>query len=68
MDMEPDIDKSISSVLRQKEVDPDNQSIPMMLDLLNSAKVFIDAHRVIMRVAEMMMTGGMQHEGSRIIQ
>jgi hypothetical protein len=50
-------------VLEQQVEQPENTSVPIMLNLFQAAKALIDAHKTIERVAEIMMSGGMQHEG-----
>jgi hypothetical protein len=66
--MEPAIDETIRVVSRQKEDQPENPSIPIMMNLLVAAKDLIQAHKVIERVADLMMTGGMQQEGPASVQ
>jgi hypothetical protein len=61
--MEPAIDVVLKIVKRQEEENPENPSIPIMMNLLVAAKDLIEAHKIIERVAEVMMRGGMQHEG-----
>lgn len=60
--LEEQILQSISIVSGQREEDPDNTAIPIMMKLLVSAKDMIDAHKTIERVADLMMSGNMMHE------
>lgn len=66
--MEPMIDKAIKTVSERREEDPENISVPIMMNLLVAAKDMIAAHRVIERVSEILTSGTMQHEGSECLQ
>ena len=66
--MESAIDESIRIVVALREDDPENASVPAMLDLFVSAKDLIRAHKMIKHMADLMQTGGMQQDGPPSVQ
>ena len=62
------IDESIRTVANQSVEDLDNQMIPIMTNLLVAAKDLVSAHKVIVRVADIMMRGTTCCERSDKIQ
>ncbi len=52
----------------QKVEQPENQSVDIMLHLLNSAKQLIDAHKTIIAWVDLHRDGKLRHEGSDKIQ
>lgn len=67
-DMEPAIDDTIKIISSQRDEDPENAMIPIMMNLLVAAKDLINAHRTIERVAELTMSGGMHQKGPESVQ
>ena len=66
--LEPAIDEAMKVTDLQEIEHPANESIPLMRQLLKSAKEFAAAHRVIMQWVDLQKTGNMIVEGSDKIQ